>query len=169
MPFFQIFIDVEKKVGPNENKYVKYINDDDRYLEIKERVEGFNLVFDLTVDCNDDGELGVVFNIHADPSKIGDPLTELFDTSEYNISSEKINLDVTIKIVMMDKNGVPFTNDISENILGFCQIIEDYAKKIKLVKKANGIIYENELDNKYFETKLLIVLNKYSGSCTDPI
>jgi hypothetical protein len=168
MPFYQVFIRVDKDVDPNEYKYMKYKKDENRCIEIKKHVEGFNLVFDLFVDCNDDGELGTVFNIHCDPTKVNEPLTSFFDSTEYTLSSEEIGLKVNLSIVLVDKEAVPFTHDISTNILGFCITIKDYAKKIKKIKDENalGIVYEKSSSNVFFETNTVIVLHKQCGSCT---
>jgi hypothetical protein len=165
MPYFKVFINVEKFVDPNEGKYIRNVKDEDRYLEIKKEVDGFNVIFDLTVDCNDDGELGTLLNIHSDPRKFGGPFTNQFDRTEYSLSSEEFGLHVDISIEMEDKDNNPFTTNMEDNILGFCILVEDYAKKIKKTKSA-GIIYEKYHKNAWFEIKTVIVLHKRCCHCS---
>jgi len=167
MPFFKVFINVEKVVDPNEWKWIRNVKDDYRCLEIKKEVDGFNVMFDLTVDCDDFGELGTVFNIHSNPHKLVAKLTNLFDTTQYSLSSEEFGLHADIAIVLVDKDKNPFSTNMNESLLGFCISIEDYAKKIKNDKtNAAGIIYEKHHKNEWFEVETVISLHKQCGDCS---
>jgi hypothetical protein len=158
MPFYKVYIHIEKDVYEDgEKAEMLRLADVYRYLEIKETVQGLNVAFDVTVDVNDFGELGLVFNFHRDYRNFQKPLTNFFDTTKYEMEEEKAGLKVEVSITLVDKKRVPFSN-LSKGLIGTCIIIEDYAQKC--METPHGMIFDRTSKNDFFEVQTVIQLNK---------
>jgi hypothetical protein len=157
MPLFNVNITVIKLVYKHEQAFMTRLDDRHCVNDVIRKVDGFNLIYHLEIGFNDFGELEFYFDMYQDFEKVNQPFSSAGRNMEYVIVHDAIGLTFAVEISLVDNSkwDYHFTNRI-----GFWHCIPDYVKEARRAKRnsINGYCLQDELNNRWFETKTIIYL-----------